>query len=61
MIAGIFLCCVAMGIALGALIVGQGSAFLLLALLPLAGLVLGVVSIVHDRDDFDAEEPISKA
>lgn len=61
MIAGMFLCFVAVGISLGALLYGHGSIFLLLTALPLAGLVLGMVSLAHDRTDFDAEDRASNA
>ena len=61
MIAGIFLCFVAMGITLGALLVGQGSVFLILAALPALGLVLGVVSLAYARTDFDGKESLNEA
>ncbi|WP_413719780.1 hypothetical protein [Silicimonas sp. MF1-12-2] len=58
MIAGIFLCFVAIGITLGALLFGHGSVFLILAALPAAGLMLGLVSLAWARTDFgDAEHP----
>ena len=56
MIAGIFLCFVAMGITLGALFYGHGSVFLILALLPALGLLLGVVSLAYARADLGEEE-----
>ena len=51
MIAGIFLCFVAVGISLGALFYGHGFAFLMMAALPAAGLLLGLVSLAHARID----------
>lgn len=56
MIAGIFLCFVAMGITLGALFYGHGSVFLILAALPAAGLLLGLVTIAWSRTDFGPEK-----
>jgi hypothetical protein len=56
MIAGIFLCFVAIGIALGALFLGHGSMFLILAALPAAGLLLGLVSLAWSRTEFGDTE-----
>ena len=56
MIAGIFLCFVAMGITLGALFYGHGSVFLILAALPAAGLLLGLVTMAWARTDFGDED-----
>ncbi len=56
-----FLCFVAVGITLGALFYGLGSAYLVLTALPAAGLVLGIVSIAYSRTDFDGEEVSAKS
>ena len=56
MIAGIVLCFVAIGISLGALFYGQGSVFLILTFLPALGLLLGLVSVVYARTEFDGDE-----
>ena len=60
MIAGIFLCFVAMGITIGALFYGYGSAFLIIALLPALGLLLGLVSLAWARTDFGDEDHIGE-
>ena len=56
MIAGIFLCFVAMGITIGAMFYGQGSVFLILAALPALGLLLGLVSLAHARTDYGDDD-----
>lgn len=61
MIAGIFLCCVAVGITIGALFYGYGSTFLILALLPAAGLALGLVSLATIDSDLSTEDDIRDA
>ncbi|MBT8418979.1 MAG: hypothetical protein KJO42_16200 [Silicimonas sp.] len=61
MIAGIFLCCVAVGITIGALFYGYGSVFLILALLPAAGLALGIVSLAYARSEFAEDDDLRDA
>ena len=56
MIAGIFLCFVAVGITLGAVFYGLGSVFLILSALPAAGLVLGLVSLAWAHTDFAEDD-----
>ena len=53
MIAGIFLCFVAIGMTFGAFFYGVGSTYLTIAILPAAGLALGMVTLA-DRNDTDA-------
>ena len=60
MIAGIFLCFVAVGITLGAMLFGHGSVFLIMAALSGAGLLLGLVSVAYARTDFDPENRTAK-
>lgn len=58
MIAGIFLCFVAIGIATGAVFYGYGATVLILALLPASGLALGLVSLAWSRSGLGNKDHI---